>query len=66
MANQLTGSVFRAEGKATNKEEFVTAGGIELREVNFKRFESRIHDTLFFAGKVLNIEVYRLLNRYVV
>ena len=56
LANQLTKSIFKANGKATNKEEFVTAGGVELKEVDFKRFESRIHKNLFFAGEVLNID----------
>ena len=56
LANQLTNSIFNANGKATNKDEFVTAGGVELKEVNFKRFESKIHNNLFFAGEVLNID----------
>ncbi|MBT8385666.1 MAG: NAD(P)/FAD-dependent oxidoreductase, partial [Bacteroidia bacterium] len=56
LANQLTRSVLNAEGKTTFKEEFVTAGGIDLKEINFKRFESKIHKNLFFAGEVLNID----------
>tara|TARA_R110002073_G_scaffold279026_1_gene442777 strand:+ start:9695 stop:10912 length:1218 start_codon:yes stop_codon:yes gene_type:complete len=56
LANQLTKSEFNANGKTTFKEEFVTAGGIDLKEVNFKRFESRLHQNLFFAGEVLNID----------
>ena len=56
LANQLTKSVLNAEGKTTFKEEFVTAGGIDLKEINFKRFESKIHKNLFFAGEVLNID----------
>ncbi|MDH5413556.1 MAG: NAD(P)/FAD-dependent oxidoreductase [Flavobacteriaceae bacterium] len=56
LANQLTRSVFNAEGKTTFKEEFVTAGGIDLKEVDFKRFESKKHKNLFFAGEVLNID----------
>jgi hypothetical protein len=55
-ANQLTNAVFKVDGKSTFKEEFVTAGGIDLKEINFKRFESRIHENLFFAGEVLNID----------
>ena len=39
-ANQLTKAKFMVEGKSTFKEEFVTAGGINLKEINFKRFES--------------------------
>ncbi len=56
MANQLTNTIFNAYGKTTFKEEFVTAGGIDLKEINFKRFESKIHQNLFFAGEVLNID----------
>lgn len=56
LANQLTKAVFQAKGKSTFKEEFVTAGGIDLKEVNFKRFESRQHQNLFFVGEVLNID----------
>jgi hypothetical protein len=53
---QLTSGIFHANGKSTFKEEFVTAGGIDLKEINFKRFESKIHKNLFFAGEVLNID----------
>ena len=56
LANQLTKSVFNANGKTTFKEEFVTSGGIDLKEINFKRFESKLHKNLFFAGEVLNID----------
>jgi len=56
LANQLTNTIFNAYGKTTFKEEFVTAGGIDLKEINFKRFESKIHNNLFFAGEVLNID----------
>ncbi|MEH6405747.1 MAG: NAD(P)/FAD-dependent oxidoreductase [Leeuwenhoekiella sp.] len=52
----LNASVFRVDGKSTFKEEFVTAGGINLREVNFKTFESKIQPGLYFAGEVLNID----------
>jgi len=56
LANQLTKGVFNANGKSTFKEEFVTAGGIDLKEINFKRFESKLHKNLFFAGEILNID----------
>lgn len=56
LCDQLVNSVFTASGKATFKDEFVTAGGVDLKEINFKRFESRIHKNLFFAGEVLNID----------
>jgi len=56
IANQLTNTQFNAYGKTTFKEEFVTAGGVDLKEINFKHFESKIHKNLFFAGEVLNID----------
>jgi predicted Rossmann fold flavoprotein len=56
IASQLSRAVFKASGKSTFKDEFVTAGGIALKEINFKRFESKLHENLFFAGEVLNID----------
>lgn len=56
ITNQLTAGIFEVTGKSTFKEEFVTAGGVDLKEVNFKTFESRKVDGLFFAGEVLNID----------
>ena len=56
LASQLTEAVFEVHGKSTFKEEFVTAGGVKLKEVNFKTFESKICKNLFLAGEVLNID----------
>ncbi len=56
LTNQLTKCVFKVTGKSTFKDEFVTAGGVDLKEINFKRFESKLHENLFFAGEVLNID----------
>ena len=56
LANQLTKGVYNANGRTTFKDEFVTAGGIDLKEINFKRFESRKHNNLFFVGEILNID----------
>ena len=53
---QLTRLTFNAKGKTTFKEEFVTAGGVDLKSVNFKTMESKTHKGLFFAGEVLNID----------
>ncbi len=47
---------FEAKGKSTNKDEFVTSGGIELKEINFKNMQSKTIDQLYFAGEVLNID----------
>jgi predicted Rossmann fold flavoprotein len=56
LASQLTEAIFNVNGKSTFKEEFVTAGGIDLKEVNFKTFESKKHKNLYFAGEILNID----------
>ena len=56
LANQLTKSIFTAKGKSTFKEEFVTAGGVDLKEINFKNFKSKLQNNLFFVGEVLNID----------
>ena len=56
LQQQLNCGTFQVHGKSTFKEEFVTAGGVELKEVNFKTFESRICKNLFLAGEVLNID----------
>jgi predicted Rossmann fold flavoprotein len=53
---QLAGATFQITGKSTFKEEFVTAGGVLLKEVNFKTFESRFCSNLYFAGEVLDID----------
>lgn len=49
-------SQFNIEGKSTNKEEFVTCGGVSLKEIDFLRFESKIHPGLFVVGECLNID----------
>jgi hypothetical protein len=56
LSNQLTSAVFNVDGKSTFKEEFVTAGGVNLKEINFKTFESKLNKNLYFAGEVLNID----------
>ncbi len=56
LSNQLTKGIYNANGRTTFKDEFVTAGGVDLKEINFKRFESKFHKNLFFVGEVLNID----------
>jgi predicted flavoprotein YhiN len=56
LVSQLTNSSFQVNGKSTFKEEFVTAGGIDLKEINFKTMESKLHKNLFFAGEIVNID----------
>lgn len=56
LSSQLTEAVFKVDGKSTFKEEFVTAGGVDLKEINFKTFESKLHKNLYFAGEVINVD----------
>ena len=56
LVNQLVNGTFHVNGKSTFKEEFVTAGGIDLKEINFKTMESKLHENLYFAGEIVNID----------
>ena len=53
---ELTQGTYEINGKSTYKDEFVTAGGVELKEINFKTMESKIVPGIYFAGEVLNID----------
>ncbi len=56
LAQQVGAAEFTVEGKSLNKEEFVTCGGVRLKEVDFRRMESRLTPGLHFAGEVLDID----------
>jgi predicted Rossmann fold flavoprotein len=56
MVEQLTSASFHITGKSTNKDEFTTAGGVDLKEVDFKSFRSKLYPSLFLAGEVLDID----------
>lgn len=56
LAEQLTASKFEVNGKSTFKEEFVTAGGVDLSEMDLNSFSSKKYPSLFMAGEVLNID----------
>lgn len=56
LADQLTCAQFTVDGKTTYKQEFVTSGGVHLKEIDFKTFESKVVNNLFFAGEVLDID----------
>ncbi len=56
LTEQLTASTFRVEGKSTFKEEFVTAGGVDLKEIDFKTFQSKLFPNLYFAGEIINVD----------
>lgn len=56
LVEQLTNARFHITGKSTNKDEFTTAGGVDLREIDFKSFRSKLYPSLFLAGEVLDID----------
>ncbi|MCF3651065.1 NAD(P)/FAD-dependent oxidoreductase [Synoicihabitans lomoniglobus] len=56
LVRAVAATEFAVTGKSMNKEEFVTCGGVRLREVDFKTLESRKQAGLYFAGEVLDID----------
>ncbi|MCH2199467.1 MAG: aminoacetone oxidase family FAD-binding enzyme [Flavobacteriales bacterium] len=56
LKRNIISCTLEVNGKSTFKEEFVTAGGVELRAVNFKSMESKDFPGLYLAGEVLNID----------
>ncbi len=56
LATELRSTKIKVGGKSLNKEEFVTCGGVSLKEVDLRTMESRIHPGLFFAGEILDID----------
>lgn len=56
LINTLLNDVYEVAGKTTFKEEFVTCGGVALKDVNMKTMESKVVPGLFFAGEVLDID----------
>ncbi|MEL7495293.1 MAG: NAD(P)/FAD-dependent oxidoreductase, partial [Cyanobacteria bacterium J06554_11] len=49
-------STFDITGKGVFKDEFVTCGGVSLKEVDFKTMESRLIPGLYFSGEILDID----------
>lgn len=56
LANLLTASEISIDGKGVFKEEFVTCGGVHLKEVDFKTMESKLVPGLYFTGELLDID----------
>ncbi len=56
LLHELTQGQFRIQGKGAFKEEFVTCGGVHLKEVDFKTMESRQCPGLYLAGEILDID----------
>ncbi|PSO50205.1 MAG: aminoacetone oxidase family FAD-binding enzyme [Cyanobacteria bacterium SW_9_44_58] len=56
LAKELVQGKFQIEGKSTFKDEFVTCGGVDLKEINFQTMESKLVPGLYFAGEILDID----------
>jgi predicted Rossmann fold flavoprotein len=56
LIRQSRATELEVDGKSLNKDEFVTCGGVRLREINFKTMESRVTPNLYFAGELLDID----------
>jgi predicted Rossmann fold flavoprotein len=56
LIRQLRATELEISGKTMNKDEFVTCGGVRLREINFKTMESQVTPHLYFAGELLDID----------
>ena len=56
LVRQLRATELSIDGKSLNKDEFVTCGGVSLREINFKTMESRITPHLYLAGELLDLD----------
>lgn len=56
LTQELCQGDYSLQGKGVFKDEFVTCGGVRLKEINFKTMESRLCRGLYFAGEILDID----------
>jgi predicted Rossmann fold flavoprotein len=56
LIKNLCAQEFLVKGKTTFKEEFVTAGGIKLHEIDANTMQSKIVPNLFFAGEIMDVD----------
>lgn len=56
LVHELTQAEWAIAGKGVFKDEFVTCGGVALKEISFKTMESRICPGLYFAGEILDVD----------
>ena len=56
IAQRLHRSQYQMKGSSPNREEFVTCGGVNLKEISWKTMESTICPGLFFAGEILDVD----------
>ncbi len=56
LAREIAAGRYKVTGKSTYKDEFVTAGGVDLNEIDFKTMQSKKLPGLYFAGETLDID----------
>ena len=56
LVRELTDATFSVDGKSTNKAEFVTCGGVALKELNFQTMESKVVPNLYLAGELVDVD----------
>jgi predicted flavoprotein YhiN len=56
LVTTLCADAYSMQGKTTFKEEFVTAGGVDLKEINPATMESKLQKGLYFAGEVMDVD----------
>ncbi len=56
LIKNLCAGQYAVNGKTTFKEEFVTAGGVALNEIDFNTMQSKKHPGLFFAGEIIGVD----------
>jgi predicted Rossmann fold flavoprotein len=53
---ELTEGIYEVNGKSTNKEEFVTCGGVDLNEIDFKTMQLKKYQNIFVCGEIINVD----------
>lgn len=56
LVTEIIQGQYKITGKGVFKDEFVTCGGVSLKEINFKTMESKKCPGLYFAGEILDID----------
>ena len=56
LLNLLTNDEYSVKGKTTFRDEFVTCGGVSLKNVDMATMQSKKVKNLYFAGEVLDID----------
>lgn len=56
LVTHLTSFSFSVKGKTTFKEEFVTAGGVKLSEIDVNTMQSKMAEGIYFAGEIIDVD----------